>query len=96
MKLESKKKITVWCLFAFKKNKQLTLNFRMGLFPQFVIVMFNMYPHFVTIASTPPFALSVLYLIEYLPTCVSQYCWYTVIENHLNAKEIWSGHGIQA
>ena len=29
-------------------------------------------------------------------TCASQYSWNTVIENHLNAKKIWSGHGIQA
>ena len=29
-------------------------------------------------------------------TCASQYSWNTVIENHSNAKEIWSGHGIQA
>ena len=29
-------------------------------------------------------------------TCASQYSWNTVIENHLNAKEIWRGHGIQA
>ena len=28
-------------------------------------------------------------------TCASQYSWNTVIENHSNAKEIWSGHGIQ-
>ena len=25
-----------------------------------------------------------------------QYSWNTVIENHSNAKEIWSGNGIQA
>ena len=29
-------------------------------------------------------------------TCASQYSWNKVIENHLNAKEIWSRHGIQA
>ena len=29
-------------------------------------------------------------------TCASQYSWNTVIENHLNAKEKWSRHGIQA
>ena len=29
-------------------------------------------------------------------TCASQYSWNTVIENHSNANEIWSGHGIQA
>ena len=29
-------------------------------------------------------------------TRASQYSWNTVIENHSNAKEIWSGHGIQA
>ena len=29
-------------------------------------------------------------------TCASQYSWKTVIENHLKAKEIWSGHVIQA
>ena len=31
-----------------------------------------------------------------LSTCASQYSWKTVIENLSNAKEIWSGHGIQA
>ena len=29
-------------------------------------------------------------------TCASQYSWNTVIENPSNAKEIWSGHKIQA
>ena len=29
-------------------------------------------------------------------TCASQYSWNKVIENHSNAKEIWSRHGIQA
>ena len=29
-------------------------------------------------------------------TCASQYSWNTVIENHSNAKAIWSGHVIQA
>ena len=29
-------------------------------------------------------------------TCASQYSWNIVIENHKNAKEIRSGHGIQA
>ena len=29
-------------------------------------------------------------------TCASQYSWTTAIENHSNAKEILSGHGIQA
>ena len=29
-------------------------------------------------------------------TCASQYSWNTVIENHSNAKEILSGHRIQA
>ena len=28
--------------------------------------------------------------------CASHYSWNTVIENHSNAKEIWSGHGIEA
>ena len=29
-------------------------------------------------------------------TCASQYSWNTAIENHSNAKDIWSGHGTQA
>ena len=29
-------------------------------------------------------------------TCASQYGWTIVIENPLNVKEVWSGHGIQA